>query len=158
MPTLPVKKPGRRFRFEEEAEALACAARAVGVEVLAAHLDKRPGSLLNELTLSHSPETGHKLGFDDALSLMMVSGDFTSLHIFLRRLDFNVVPRRQPPSDARFHAVLRLLEKSGEYASCLADVLADGKITDEEWAQLGKITHDIENIVSVINAHRKPTT
>ncbi len=152
---LPEKRAGRRSRFEAEFSALGCAARGVGIEILAAHLGKSDSTLRSELVPSQGPDSPHKLGFDDALAVMYLSGDVTPLHRFLARLDQNIVPKRLEPDSGRFAAALRLLEKGGEYASCLADVLADGKITDEEWARLEQIADHIETITAIINAHRK---
>ncbi len=153
---LPEKRAGRRCRFEAEFSALGCAARGVGIEILAAHLGKSDSTLRSELVPSQGPDSPHKLGFDDALAIMYLSGDVTPLHRFLARLDCNIVPKRlEPQGIGRFTSALRLLEKGGEYASCLADVLADGKITDEEWVSLGKIVDHIETIAAIINAHRK---
>ena len=94
--SLPVLRPGMKNRFEKEAEALRQAIKGVGVEVLAAHVGKSAGTIRSELVPTKSPDSPHKIGFDDGLAAIYLSEDITPLGVFLDRRDRKVIPSHGP--------------------------------------------------------------
>lgn len=131
---LPVLRPGMKNRFEKEAEAVNQAVKTVGVEVLAAHLDKSPRTVRTEMVPSKSPDSPHKLGYDDALSAMYLSDDITSLVIFLDRLGYVVVPAEgNNGRTSRELQSLKIMAIASRFNQWLAEALEDGSITDDEW-------------------------
>lgn len=77
-------------------EAVQKAAQAHGIKAVAAHLDKRPSTLYGEL--SPWPEPGKaKLGLDDALEIMRLSGDHTALALMAESLGYRLESVRVTP-------------------------------------------------------------
>lgn len=71
-------------------EAIQQAAQRRGIKAVAAHLDKRPSTLYGEL--SPWPEPGKaKLGLDDALEIMRLTGDHSGLVLMAQALGYRLI-------------------------------------------------------------------
>ena len=70
-------------------EAIQAAAQGHGIKTVAAHLDKRPSTLYAEL--SPWPEPGKaKLGLDDALEIMRLTGNHSGLVLMAEELGYRL--------------------------------------------------------------------
>lgn len=110
------------------------------VPALAAQIDKRPSTLFNELN-PYGSENGltHKLGLDDAVSLMRAVGDWSPLARILAGAGYCVTaaPVAQPLTASNSCAHLAdCMTGLSEVASTLANSLKDGALTRAEKLQI----------------------
>lgn len=154
--SLPMLRQGMKNRFEPEAEALRQAIKEIGVEVFAAHLgNKSVGTIRSEMVPTKSPDSPHKTGFDDALSAIYLSGDISALVKFLDRLDYIVVPREETKMTiSRENLACQLMAGCGMSTAHLAEALADGIITEEEWEMVAPGLKALEMSLAAVN-HNK---
>ena len=78
-------------------EALQKAAQEYGVSRLAAEMDKRPSTLYNALNPWGDRST-IKLGLEDALFIMVQTGDMTALQIMAREMGCVLVEMKAEPN------------------------------------------------------------
>jgi len=83
--------------LRKASEAIQHAAHKFGVKALAAELDKAPSTLYDELSLS--PGAKAKLGFDDALRIMVFTQDVKALRIAASKLGYALTPIEDPVPD-----------------------------------------------------------
>ena len=152
----PDKKPGRKYRFDAVAESLATAARLYGVKALAAHLDPsgRDGYLQSKLTTTDS--SPHLMNLDDAIGIMVITGDLTPLRKMADLFDMHLVPNQVDPAPAaRSQRLLGLSSKFGKAVSIISDALKDGRLTPEEHHEIAAALVDLSPDLTTCLADKK---
>lgn len=141
---LPEIKPHKKYRYDEIIEALARSARLHGAKVLAAQMGVDERYLQSKLTVSQS-SSAHYLRADEMISIMLITGDLTPLHMILDLFDLVPVPRTiEPGEKAQAERLLAVSGKAGRAIMIISEVLADGRVTPEEHQAVVEALKDLE--------------
>ena len=133
-------------------EALQKAAQAYGVSRLAAEMDKRPSTLYNALNPWGDRST-IKLGLEDALYIMVQTGDKTALQIMAREMGCVCVDINAEPDQATLEGEI---VDDFQAVSALATAMRSGASVREVEAAAGAAHREIEETVTEEIVEEKP--
>ncbi len=129
----------QKVSHQEIMEALQGTAHKYGAKMMAAEIGKAPSTFYAEINpyqyrSSDDDKPRHKLGLEDAMLIMQVSGDYAALHLMCAAHGFEARPvGAEPVEVGRAYAELgRVVEEVGGFARELVQGLEDDHLTHAE--------------------------
>lgn len=126
-----------RVQKPDVIEAIQSAAQAHGMRTIAAALNKAPSTAYAELN-PWGDRTQAKLGLEDAVEIMAMTGDVSGLELIAAHLGFRLVPINSPAveEETAYPVLGRVMESAGDLAAKLRASLDDGKLDRKERLEL----------------------
>lgn len=137
-------------------EALQASAHEYGVELLAEKIRKAKSTLyaeLNPYQYLDRDETGrapHKLGLQDAMNIMAITGDYEPLHLMCTACGFTMNRLGCEPVVAivAYQGLSEVMTEVGELAKVLQSGLADGHLSHPERVEIARQAKDITHALA----------
>ena len=124
-------------------------------KALAGDLDKRPSTLYDELNPAQEKTGQGKLGVDDALEIMRLTGDIRPLEFMASILGYTLRPRtpNPPDGDNMHHECLQAYTALD--ALCTAATAETGTTPAQLTRRLASVHKEAEDIVNRWTANRR---
>ncbi len=150
----------QKVSHQEIMEVLQDTAHKYGAKKMAAEIGKAPSTLYAEINPYQYKASDddrvprHKLGLEDAMAIMDISGDYAALHRMCAAHGFEArLVGADPVMDGAAYAELaRVMEEVGIFAGELVQGLADGRLSREERLALFGKAEDISKALAPFKA------
>lgn len=149
-----------RVQKPEVIEAIQRAAQERGVKLIAAELNKAPSTIYAELN-PWGDRAVAKLGLEDGLEIMRLTGDVTALELAAREQGYRLVPIDGDPVQAEtaYPTLATVMAQAGDLAIRLRDAMSDGELSARERAELceaaGNVMKALEPFATTPPASRR---
>lgn len=140
----------QKVSHQEILESLQKVAQAYGTKRMAADLGKAPVTLYGELNPYSDDTSRHKLGLQDAMNIMSITGDYEPLHLMCTACGFTMNRLGCEPVVAivAYQGLSEVMSEVGELAKALQNGLADGHLSHPERVEIARQAQDITHALA----------